>query len=247
MRSFATLTVLAVVSPAAATITDVFSTTILSLEASVEVSGLSDVATPVFEPFVLDQLGTLPLTMRSVSAAIGDGSAGAELDASGAIDVRSNRIDLDYFGFAGASIAPTANDAFGFVKSRVGHVTRFTTDRPVELTLAGDASRSFSLFGSSEPLLPQTFVRVINEFDGKDIPLLLENPEGPFSETALLMPGSYQLQIAADATFQLFGFPEGDYVAESMLGLSASLVTIPSPASAPIVLALTLAGRRRTR
>jgi hypothetical protein len=235
---------IAFAAPAGAQLTDVFSTTFLSAEASIEIAGVMDAATPLAEPFVLDQLGSIDLT-RSVGAAIDDGSAAASMTATGAFSATASRIDIGFDATASANITPLEPDAFGFVKARVINITRFTSSTPVSIDVSGIASRSFDLFGSSEPELAQTLIIVNDEFNPQSTPFVLENPAGAIQETITLGPGSYQFQFAVDATFQLFGFPDDSYAADSALSASAAIVAIPAPGAAAILLAPALLRRRR--
>jgi hypothetical protein len=244
-RHFIALTTLAVATPAVAEITSVFSTVFLTSDASIEIAGVIDDPEILLEPVILDQLGELKTTDRSVGASIPGGESTSTISAAAAIDINANRLDLDYAATATGVIATTEPDGFGFVKSRVASTTRFTTDRPVELTLSGDASRAFSLFGETTPLTSQLRIAVINEFDDTVVPLFLDDPKGVIEETITIAPGSWQLQIATDTTFRTFGFPEGEWTAESMLGLSASIVTIPAPSGAAVLPMLGIFARRR--
>jgi hypothetical protein len=238
------LAILAVATPTLAEITGVFSTVFLTSDASIEIAGVIDDPEILLEPIILDQLGELETTNRSVAASIPEGSARSDISAAAAIDINADRLELDYSATATGVIATTAPDGFGFVKSRVASTTRFATDRPVELTLSGDASRMFSLFGETTPLISQLRIAVINEFDDTLVPLFLDDPQGAIDETVSIAAGAWQLQIATDTTFRTFGFPEGEWTAESTLDLSASIVTVPAPSAAALLAAFGLLRRR---
>ncbi len=239
------LATLVAAAPAIAEITGVFSTIFLTSDASIEIAGVIDDPEILLEPIILDQLGELETTNRSVAASIPGGSSRSDISAAAAIDINPNRLQLDYSASATGVIATTEPDGFGFVKSRVASTTRFATDRPVELTLSGDASRMFSLFGETTPLISQLRIAVINEFDDTLVPLFLDDPEGVIDKSVVIAPGAWQLQIATDTTFRTFGFPDGEWTAESMLDLSASIVTVPAPSTATLLAAFGLFSRRR--
>jgi|GEM_PF-3394651 len=234
-------------APAATTsahLTDVFSTTFISADASIEIAGVGDVAEQIADPFILDQLGMIDVD-RSLTAQIPAGQSSVAIAAAGTFVAAGPRIELGFDASVSAHVNPDEPDAFAFVKARVVNITRFTSSLPVTINVSGLAARDFDLFGSTEPLLNQTLILINDEFDPDATPYVLENPMGAVNETITLGPGSYQFQLAVDATFQLFGFPDGDYFAASSLAATAEIIAVPAPAAAALLAAPLLLRRRR--
>lgn len=238
----------AVLAPATThgALTNLFSTSSLAVEAEIESRGIFAAGPAILDFFRLNEVLAID-EARSTSAMLPNAST-VSADASAVHTLsagnRSARIAFD--STANANLNATNGDTFGFVKARTAHITRFITDSPIEVHFRGLGAFGFNLLGDNEPFNSQTFIRIIDETDVEN-PIFTLREFEQVNERISLPVGRYQIQIAVDSTFQLFGFPPMLYESHSALNLTASVRSIPAPGTlgAGGIAGVALARRRR--
>ncbi len=233
-RVTAALVAAAAAVPASADFTDVFSTTTITAFSAIERLGQTDSGDDIFDFFLLDQLGSMNETRQSI-ASLPATDALASTTSVGSFATDTDSINLAFDSSASASLDARDKDTFAIVRSRVAHITRFTTDEFVRVTLSGNAAIDFDLNPFNEPPIPQSVLVIVPEFKGSEPVFEAFNFEDDFFFEVILAPGAYQFRFATDATFQALGVANDLLTVNSDVTLHADFTTVPGASGAALL------------